>query len=644
VELFDAPHPTMGKTLFWEQLVTWECLRGEFFVMPLDDADQPVDLATRKPRVKKMLTLNPDMFWHMVIGHTLEGWRYTGSPLVSPIPSEMLLPTEVVQGRMVNPYLYWRGMSPLLVALLPASADYAAEMFMKGLLMNNADTGVIATTDQSLTREQREQFMAALRERKRKAGTPDRPLFLSSGVKIEKPTISNVDMQFLETRKLLRQEIGAIFKVPESIMGFSEAKSSSLSGGGNALSEEKLTFLEQTVSPKCHRYETAMDPIVKTFGDDLIGWFDISGMPIMQAARRSRVDSAVKVFGLGVPFNEINEVYDLGFSDLPWGDKGYLPFSLQPADAVEEPMPAEGDLPGPGNKPEADDGTPDQNANLFSRASRLLGETQKGSNQKLWEHHMRQRRETVRMFSSKVKRVLNEFRGKVLDKLNAHGAPKSESLLTSSPTISVRSLVDLIFDVGHFARELLGAVTPVMEAALQSASDQLRTDELDLDDPWKFPPPKAVEFIKGRTQDIQGCGATVRSQLNTALKEGIENGESTEKLAARVKGVFNNLGRYESERVARTETAIAFNFARHESMAHAGVRYKSWLSSHGPNVRQAHADAEMEYRENPIPIDEAFEVGGEELMYPGDPDGSPENVINCQCVQLAAKPPKDDEE
>ena len=27
--------------------------------------------------------------------------------------------------------------------------------------------------------------------------------------------------------------------------------------------------------------------------------------------------------------------------------------------------------------------------------------------------------------------------------------------------------------------------------------------------------------------------------------------------------------------------------------------------------------------------------------YPGDPDGSPGNVINCQCIQLAAKAPKE---
>jgi hypothetical protein len=38
-----------------------------------------------------------------------------------------------------------------------------------------------------------------------------------------------------------------------------------------------------------------------------------------------------------------------------------------------------------------------------------------------------------------------------------------------------------------------------------------------------------------------------------------------------------------------------------------------------------------------IPLNESFDVGlraggTEKLMYPGDPEGSAENVINCRCV------------
>src|SRR6266568_5149733 len=343
VELFDRPHPTMDRALFWEMLMTWRALRGEFFIVPLDDQDQPVDLALTRhgPRITRLITLAPEQFWHIVQGYELAGWRFTGGPMLSPIASQVLLPSEVVHSRSPNPYLYWRGLSPLLLAMLPAAADYAAEQFMKGLMVNNADTGVIVTTEQQVSADQREAIMGALRERKRKAGTPDRPLFLWGGAKLEKPGISSADMQFLENRKLNRQEIGAIFKVPESMMGFSEQKHSV--GGGSSMEQERLTFIENSISSHCGRLECAVGPILKSFGPDLIGYFDIESLPLLQAARRQRLDAATKAFGMGVPFNEINAVYDLGFKALPWGDTGFLPANLQEAGTA----PAGAGQPGP---------------------------------------------------------------------------------------------------------------------------------------------------------------------------------------------------------------------------------------------------------------------------------------------------------
>jgi HK97 family phage portal protein len=655
VDLFNRPHPSMDRQLFWEQVVSWDCLRGEFFILPLDDSNQPVDLAERAPVVTRIITLNPDLFWHMVIGFELTAWRYTGSPLMSPIPSEMLVPSEVIHSRNVNPYLYWRGMSPLLVAMLPASADYAAEMFQKGLLMNNADTGVIATTEQNLTPEQREQFTTALRERKRKAGTPDRPLFLSSGVKIEKPSISNVDMQFLETRKLLRQEIGAIFKVPESLMGFSEAKSSPLSGGGNALAEDKLTFLEQNLANRCHRLEAAVEPIIKTFGPDLVGWFDIEGLPVMQEGRRARLDSAVKAFSLSVPFNEINRVYDLGFPKLPWADIGYLPFSVQRADEASQPL----ELPSEGKpeKPSPSNGKPANGETAFGSARSFLSGlstiNSKLSTASLWEKHVRARRKTVALFTSKTKRVLAEFRSKTLAKLDhvhlQDSASASASVSSAQSVQSVvKSLIDLIFSAHDFGVTLKTALTAPILDALQQAGEDLR-DEIGRDDPWTMPPKVAQEFLRSRTLPIQGVGGTVRDQLNTSLEAGITAGETHEELAQRVRAVFTNLGDAEAKRVAMTEVNIAFNTARQQAMADSGVQYKSWLSSHGPHVRDGHAQAEEDYLDSPIPIDEPFKVTSpdgveEELQFPGDDSlgASAGNIINCQCVQIAAEKPTEE--
>jgi len=653
VDLFNRPHPTMSRQLFWEMVVTWNCLRGEFFVLPLDDADQPVDLATSSARITRLVTLDTALFWHNVAGYDLLGWRYTGSPLLTPIPSEFLLPSELIHGRRPNPYTYWRGMSPLLVAMGAAGADYAASQYNKGYWMNNADTGMVVTSDQQFTPEQIQQTNAALRERKRKAGTPDRPLFLWGGMKMDKPQLSGMETTFIENRKMNRQEIGAIFKVPDSIMGLSDAKASALSGGGSAINQEAIGWVVNTIAPLCENLEAALEPIVKSFGPGLIGWFDIESLPEMQEARRARLDAGVKAFGIGVTFNDLNHVYDLGFPDYPtWGNKSFLPFNLQEAGGDAAPLPPEdsGD-PAEGKSGRRESGK--AQVDPITRMQQLLAsaaanpkpetpnlELRAPDLARLWRSHITARRSAVKTFESKVSKVLNAHRARVLAKLSTSDL---KTLNPQLPNSQQRALIDLIFDPHAYGTDLAGELRRPITDTLQAAGNELRK-EIGLDDPWKMPNQKAIDYFNSRTQEIMGSGQTVRSKINTALQSGLESGETMSELADRIKSAFNDLSKFEATRVARTEVNLAYNDARQDAMADAGIEYKAWLSSHGPHARYSHELAEVAYSlENPIPLDEPFTVGGEELMFPGDDSlgATAANIINCQCIQLAARAPKE---
>jgi hypothetical protein len=61
---------------------------------------------------------------------------------------------------------------------------------------------------------------------------------------------------------------------------------------------------------------------------------------------------------------------------------------------------------------------------------------------------------------------------------------------------------------------------------------------------------------------------------------------------------------------------------------------KGWLSARDNNVRPEHRKAETVYAAG-IPVGQPFVVGGEMLMYPGDPSGSAAMIINCRCMQIA---------
>jgi HK97 family phage portal protein len=641
VDLFNRPHPLMNRQLFWEMVVTWNALRGEFFVLPLDLEDKPVDISNRSARVLRLVTLPTDNFWHRVEGHNLMGWHYNSSSTTSPVPGQFLDRDEVIHSRTPNPYDFWRGMSPLGVAMVAAGSDYAAGQYAKGYWMNNADTGVIVTTDQILDVDQRKAIEVALRERKRKAGTADRPLFLFGGAKIDKPQLSGMETQFIENRNMNRQEIGAIYKVSDAIMGFSA--STALSGGDAKKSEEQ-SFIENTIAPLCEHLAASVEPIIKTFGEGMVGWFDIDSLPVMQDARRARLDSGVKAFAIGATFNDINSVYDLGFPEYPWGKKSFLPFNLQEVGTEVE-------LPGeemPGNESETGTDPDEQKFLRVSKMFRQLGQPAPGAVVRapdtaiLWKSHIASRRKMVKVMQAKVSKVLLHYRGIVLAKL-------PEVHIGKSAEIQQRGLVDLVFSASSFGEALKNELKTPISATLNLAGTELHQElsksEASGTDPWEYPPQAAKDYLARREQPIMGVGGTVRQRLNTTLQAGLDAGETMDQLSDRVRTVFNNLSDSEARRVAMTETNMAYNDARHLAMTEAGIEYKAWLSSHGPHVREAHAMAEDQYIDAPIPVDEPFEVGGEQLMFPGDDSlgATPGNIINCQCIQLAAQKTREDE-
>ena len=252
--------------------------------------------------------------------------RYTGSPN-SPLESQVFLPEEIWFERLPNPFDFWRGLSPIHVAALAAKTDFAASSFMYGLMENNADAGLIVRSDQQLTDEQQEQICATLRNRRCSPGALNRSLFLWGANEVLAPRLSSADLQFLENRKLSRAEICSAFGVPEEIVTTTDHNKYDVMQGA------RLNFIENRIAPLCARLEaeensttiSALENQNSKIKNSVIGWFDLDALPIMQQARRERLAAAKTGFDMGIPFNELNRVLDLGFKPLPWGNTGYLP-------------------------------------------------------------------------------------------------------------------------------------------------------------------------------------------------------------------------------------------------------------------------------------------------------------------------------
>lgn len=124
------------------------------------------------------------------------------------------------------------------------------------------------------------------------------------------------------------------------------------------------------------------------------------------------------------------------------------------------------------------------------------------------------------------------------------------------------------------------------------------------------------------------------------IETGIAQGQSIPDISARVQTVLTSTGsEYWPNRartVARTETASAVNAGAYAgAVRDAETRgdpapFKVWLSTDDQRVRPTHHEADGQR----TLLTEPFRVGGAQLLYPGDPRGPAQEVINCRCTFL----------
>jgi len=134
---------------------------------------------------------------------------------------------------------------------------------------------------------------------------------------------------------------------------------------------------------------------------------------------------------------------------------------------------------------------------------------------------------------------------------------------------------------------------------------------------------------------IGGVNKTTQKQIARSLFDGLESGEGIHELSARIRNSLGkNRGRALS--IARTQTSGAVGTGRHVGLKESGIELKSWVTSGGSQVRDSHVAAGLKYAAG-IDLELPFQVGDAMLMYPGDPAGTPAEVVNCRCVEIAKK-------
>lgn len=157
-----------------------------------------------------------------------------------------------------------------------------------------------------------------------------------------------------------------------------------------------------------------------------------------------------------------------------------------------------------------------------------------------------------------------------------------------------------------------------------------------------------VQDVQRRlNQQATGITDATERRINEVIRVAQDDpSNSVDDIAGKVVSEVDDMGALpqdpdkisRAQRIAATTTQTGFEAGQLSAMRKAGATGKVWLSMRDSRVRPGHLEADRQGQarrlEQPFNVAPALDRAEEQLMYPGDPSGSPANTINCRCTAL----------
>jgi hypothetical protein len=146
---------------------------------------------------------------------------------------------------------------------------------------------------------------------------------------------------------------------------------------------------------------------------------------------------------------------------------------------------------------------------------------------------------------------------------------------------------------------------------------------------WDVKHPLSADLLaKAGMRTGERLGQAAQPILREIVASAYEQGLSVPDTAALIRASLAAAAPWQAEMLARTDLNGLANGGSVIAARLAGASYKTWEATMDDRTRDSHAEANGQT----VPVEHAFDVGGEQLEYPGDPQGSDAETANCRCT------------
>ncbi len=535
-----------------------------------------------------------------------------------------------------NPNDPQRGLSPLEAAMRVISVGFQTERYQEAV-MRGGGPGAFLKYEDGMSNEEEFRLQEVVNEATRDPDVIGGFKVLTGKVDVVPNPATPKDMLQRETLSWVRDTVCSILQVPPPVIGnYDTATYNNVSEAYRQFWQSVKGYLE-SVAGKINSHFLARLDDPRLAGCYVS--FDFSGIVSLQDDNSSKFKLAADLaaMGVGLSFNDAAKMLGLEVETVESASTVFVPMSnvvfgkndqntgdmsqpapstpaSEPAAAVEQPaeqeMPAEQMLPG--------------EKALRSREERVAFA------EAIYQKSLDKQE---RRLASDVLTWLRRYERAQREKIREYADP--------SPTTSVvkawneREIeTHLLLQQEEWAKQLdaliSNTLTATWRAGLADTADLIGAVQLEITNP------RVVRMIaEQRAQIVEGVTSRLADEIRTKLLRTLSTATSTPEIQSQLLEVLPELdenlasvfGNKEARAltIARTETGKAYNSAAFEEYNEGGVRELEWVASNDATTRASH----MELDGRRVKPGEEFKPG---LRFPNDPNGAPEEVINCRCV------------
>lgn len=548
--------------------------------------------------------------------------------------------------RKPHPFDPYKAMTVMDSAGLSIETDWYARMYNRNFLMNDGRPGGMVVIKGDTSDEDEQELKSRFRGG---VGGAGRITVITSeqGADFVDTAVTPRDAQYIDSRKITKEEILLGFGVPETVLA---------SAAGRTLDNaeiERLVFWQETMLPHLELITREFD-ILDEDPNAYVG-VDLDRIDVLQRMDMKRKEYALRELDAGA--TSVDEYrLDTGRKALPndagavlFRQKTKIPYATTTGDGIPDmPEVMNGPLPTPSANPEGNqrttpvqdsgddeprvmDDNGDRNAPMpTAKAFEITDDFTKlvvKQTEMSYDHWNTIVSQLLKRYFDRQKRVVSEkISGQKMRKLMEHrqkAIADGGNGPSTNPALQLKTAVESVFDQSMWDSQLTEDLRPVLEDIAKEFGEGVDAD-------FDVESVSMKHALDKQMQRVVKINTTTKDLIGQVITAALLSDMSVETLSQSVSDTFDETVPDRIEKIATTEITAAAMGAKYVAASTQQGLSKTWVTTGDNHVRQTHQEAEGQE----VGINDVFQVGGSTLMYPCDPDGSAEEVINCRCAMV----------